>query len=182
MAATPAPWFKCNSDGSLSNDRAGFGAIIRDSRGHLIIGTMARVSLASINHLELLGVKSGELMCAQLNLKKVMFETDSTTIVCWLQGRGVIPWTSRRDLIEAMDVLSCFEGWSISHTYREANTPADLMAARQISMGSKTISAQDIWTELDEALHKDRIGILYQRKKTNPEEAEELYASNFASP
>ncbi|KAK1304166.1 hypothetical protein QJS10_CPB11g00609 [Acorus calamus] len=56
------------------------------------------------------------------------------------------------------------------------------MAARQIPMGSKTISAQDIWTELDEALHKDRIGILYQRKKANLEEAEELYASNFASP
>ncbi|KAK1303264.1 hypothetical protein QJS10_CPB11g00610 [Acorus calamus] len=105
----PAPWFKCNSDGSLSDDRAEFGAIIRDSQGHLIIGTMTRVSLASINHLELLGVKSDALMCAQLNLKKVMFETDSTTIVCWLQGRGAVPWTSRCDLIETMNVLSCFE-------------------------------------------------------------------------
>ncbi|KAK1272492.1 hypothetical protein QJS04_geneDACA015181 [Acorus gramineus] len=178
----PAPWFKYNSDGSLFNDQEGFGAIIRDSQGHLIIGTMARVSLASINHLEILGVKSGALMCAQLNLNKVLFETDSTTIVCWLQGRGAAPWTSRRDLIETMDVLSCFEDWSISHTYREANAPADLMAARQIPMGSKTISAQDIWTELDEALHKDWIGILYQRKKANPEEANELYASTFASP
>ncbi|KAK1294055.1 hypothetical protein QJS10_CPA16g01522 [Acorus calamus] len=81
-----------------------------------------------------------------------------------------------------MDVLNYFEDWSISHTYREANTPTDLMATRQIPMGSKTISAQDIWTELDEALHKDWIGILYQRKKANPKEADELYASNFASP
>ncbi|KAK1307337.1 hypothetical protein QJS10_CPA10g01836 [Acorus calamus] len=69
----------------------------------------SRVPSASINHLELLGVKSGALLCLQLNLSKVQFTTDSTTVTCWLQGRDTVPWTSKRDLIETFEALSHLE-------------------------------------------------------------------------
>ncbi|KAK1295552.1 hypothetical protein QJS10_CPA16g00372 [Acorus calamus] len=66
----PDSWVKCNSDGSLSDDRVGFGALLHDSQGQFLIGQTSLVPLASINHLELLGVKSGALLCLQLNLDK----------------------------------------------------------------------------------------------------------------
>ncbi|KAK1288989.1 hypothetical protein QJS10_CPB18g00739 [Acorus calamus] len=118
---------------------------------------MARVSLASINHLELLGVKSGALtLCSHLHFSKVIFESDSTTVACWLQGRGSIPWTSMSDYLENLDILDGFEEWSIYHTYRVANAPADLLPVKQLTMGSRIISVQDVWNELEVALMQVR--------------------------
>ncbi|KAK1302596.1 hypothetical protein QJS10_CPB12g01264 [Acorus calamus] len=160
----PQHWVKCNSDGSLSEDRAGFGALIRDPQGNFIIGEAARVPTASINHLELLGVKCGAQLCLKLNLTKVQFATDSSTVSCWLQRRGTVPWTSKRDLIETFDILSRLEDWSITHTYREANASADLLAARQASMGSTIFHNHDIWPELEDTILKDKQGTIFKRK------------------
>ncbi|KAK1288055.1 hypothetical protein QJS10_CPB19g00491 [Acorus calamus] len=171
----PDSWVKCNSDGSLSDDRAGFGALLCDSQGKFLIGQASRVPPASINHLELLGVKSGALLCLQLNLSKVQFATDSTTVTCWLQGRGTVPWTSKRDLIETFESLSHLEDWSISHTYREANAPADLLAARESSLGSTIIYTQDIWTELEDSLLKDKQGTIFKRKIADLTDEENLH-------
>ncbi|KAK1298712.1 hypothetical protein QJS10_CPB14g01338 [Acorus calamus] len=149
---------------SLSNDRARFGALLRDSHGQFLVGQGSCVPLASINYLELLGVKSGALLCLQLNLGKVQFVTDSTTVTCWLQGRGIVPWTSKQDLIETFDALSHLEDWSISHTFREANAPVDLLAARQSSLGFTIIHTQVIWTELEDSLLQDKQGTIFKRK------------------
>ncbi|KAK1319889.1 hypothetical protein QJS10_CPB04g01706 [Acorus calamus] len=171
----PQSGVKCNSDGSLSDDRAGFGALIRDPKGNFIIGETARVPAASINNLELLGVKCGALLCLNLNLRKVQFATDSTTVTCWLQGRGAVPWTSKRDLIETFNILNHLDEWTISHTYREANASADLLAARQSSMGSTIIHIQDIWSELEDAILKDKQGTIYKRKISDQLNAQELH-------
>ncbi|KAK1325788.1 hypothetical protein QJS10_CPA01g01583 [Acorus calamus] len=96
FAWDPPPdfWVKCNSDGSLSDDRAGFGALLRDSQGKFLIGQASRVPPASINHLELLGVKSGALLCLQLNLSKAslsykILKADCQPLSSKIQKNGV---------------------------------------------------------------------------------------------
>ncbi|KAK1302693.1 hypothetical protein QJS10_CPB12g01020 [Acorus calamus] len=96
---TPPPigWVKANSDGSLSEDRFGFGAITRNSSGDCVQAIAARTRAASINLLELKGILAG-LRLNRGNTSKVWSESDSTTAVAWAQGKGIIPWTALRDL------------------------------------------------------------------------------------
>ncbi|KAK1302942.1 hypothetical protein QJS10_CPB12g00806 [Acorus calamus] len=56
---SPQGWLKANSDGSLSEDRAGYGLLLRNKEGHLIQAEEARVEGRSINYLELLAIGQG---------------------------------------------------------------------------------------------------------------------------
>ncbi|KAK1317766.1 hypothetical protein QJS10_CPA05g01763 [Acorus calamus] len=80
-----------------------------------------------------------------------------------------------KDLIETFEALSHLEDWSISHTYREANAPADLLAARQSSLGSTIIYTQDIWTEVEDSLLKDKQGTIFKRKIADLTDEENLH-------
>ncbi|KAK1304908.1 hypothetical protein QJS10_CPB11g01218 [Acorus calamus] len=55
----PPHWMKANSDGSLTEDRGGYGALLRDNASNLIVGIAGRSSLPSINLLELQGIVAG---------------------------------------------------------------------------------------------------------------------------
>ncbi|KAK1326764.1 hypothetical protein QJS10_CPA01g01971 [Acorus calamus] len=93
----PLGWIKINSDGSLGDDRYGFGAVARDPRGDCILAMAKRSQAASINILELKGLLAG-LRLQNLPGSLVWSELDSTTVVAWALGRGLIPWNALRDL------------------------------------------------------------------------------------
>ncbi|KAK1316022.1 hypothetical protein QJS10_CPA05g01454 [Acorus calamus] len=87
----PNGWFKANSDGSLSDDRYGFGALLQTHSGECIQALSACVRACSINILELKGVVAGVTLAQSSKASHVWSETDSTTVVAWSQGRGIIP-------------------------------------------------------------------------------------------
>ncbi|KAK1297060.1 hypothetical protein QJS10_CPB15g01175 [Acorus calamus] len=164
----PPGWVKCNSDGSLTSDRAGHGALVRDSTGNFVVGEAAQVPLASINHLELMGVKQGICLCIQRHFRKVIIETDSSTVCAWIQGQGLVPWRSKRVFLETMDLLDSLDEWSIQHVYREANVPGDLLAARMTSPGCSLFFPHTVWTKLAAALLRDRAGPTFTRILHDP--------------
>ncbi|KAK1310312.1 hypothetical protein QJS10_CPA08g00962 [Acorus calamus] len=151
-------WIKINSDGSKADDRFAYGALIRDHRGDCLQALTARVRAASINILELKGLVEGLSLCSSLITPRIWLETDSTTVVAWIQGKGHVPWTAFRDLRRFHCLTSSLCEWKVSHTYREGNKAADLLAAHQSLMGFTIYEPPLFWEELQLVLKEDKEG------------------------
>ncbi|KAK1306945.1 hypothetical protein QJS10_CPA10g01775 [Acorus calamus] len=59
-------WLKLNTDGSLADDRGGYGALIRNSNSDFQIGLAGRLDLPSINLLELKAIEKGVMLTSIL--------------------------------------------------------------------------------------------------------------------
>ncbi|KAK1278350.1 hypothetical protein QJS04_geneDACA014817 [Acorus gramineus] len=64
-------WLKVNSDGSLSEDRGGYGAIMRDEKGNFIIGAAGQSNPKSINLLEFQGILLGLELGLQIGASRI---------------------------------------------------------------------------------------------------------------
>ncbi|KAK1325494.1 hypothetical protein QJS10_CPA01g02289 [Acorus calamus] len=123
-------WTKSNSDGSLSIDRAGYGAVLRNSDGKLLAAAATQESsLLSINVLEFRGILQGLKLARSLGLQKIHIESDSTTAIAWVQGKGCLPWQAFRDHFAMLSILESFDSWRASHVLCEGNQVVDYLAA-----------------------------------------------------
>ncbi|KAK1300408.1 hypothetical protein QJS10_CPB13g01120 [Acorus calamus] len=162
----PTPgWIKSNSDGSLSEDRGGYGALLRDTTSNLIVGVAGSSPLPSINLLELKGIQTSLLLSIQHGYNCVWFESDSTTAIAWMKGRGRQPWTALRLLRKISQGILCLEEWKITHIFREGNSQADILASTRRTMGEHLISPLQVWQELEVAINSDKAGTQYSRQK-----------------
>ncbi|KAK1321750.1 hypothetical protein QJS10_CPA03g01929 [Acorus calamus] len=159
----PVGWIKSNSDGSLSDDRGGYGALLRDCSAQFIIGSAGCIALPSINLLELQGLVAGLQLGLQRGEKKIWFETDSTTVMAWVKGRGNLPWTALRLTRTLVQGLSQLEEWRITHIFREGNSPPDILASRRQSRGEDFILPHQVWPKLKEALEANKAGTTFTR-------------------
>ncbi|KAK1308140.1 hypothetical protein QJS10_CPA09g00446 [Acorus calamus] len=107
------------------------------------------------------------MLTSTLQPHKLWIESDSTTALAWLQGRGNIPWTATRSLRNIHFFLQHLEEWKSSHIHREGNSPADILAAFQSIRGESLILPQQLWKEMKEALDNDNkdLGFLRIRDK-----------------
>ncbi|KAK1280618.1 hypothetical protein QJS04_geneDACA020589 [Acorus gramineus] len=128
-------WLKLNSDGSRSDDRFSYGVLVRDSSGFCFEALSTRVRADSINLLELKGLVEGMQLCHSLRASRVWLESDSTTAIAWIHGRGIIPWRAFRDLRTFSTLSNSLLEWKATHVYREGNQVADHLAAFQSAMG-----------------------------------------------
>ncbi|KAK1309505.1 hypothetical protein QJS10_CPA09g00969 [Acorus calamus] len=159
----PVGWIKSNSDGSLSDDRGGYGALLRDCSAQFIIGSAGCIALPSINLLELQGLVAGLQLGLQRGEKKIWFETDSTTVMAWVKGRGNLPWTALRLTRTLVQGLSQLEEWRITHIFREENSPTNILASRRQSRGEDFILPHQVWPKLKETLEANKAGTTFTR-------------------
>ncbi|KAK1274577.1 hypothetical protein QJS04_geneDACA010893 [Acorus gramineus] len=113
----------------------GHGAILGDHFGDSRMALAAQVRTSSINILELKGLVAGVQLAINCKAAHVWSESDSTTVVAWVSGRGCPPWTTLRDLRNLQILLTSLLQWRITHAYREGNKAADFLAAYQSPMG-----------------------------------------------
>ncbi|KAK1308201.1 hypothetical protein QJS10_CPA09g00979 [Acorus calamus] len=159
----PVGWIKSNSDGSLSDDRGGYRALLRDCSAQFIIGSAGCIALPSINLLELQGLVAGLQLGLQRGEKKIWFETDSTTVMAWVKGRGNLPWTALRLTRTLVQGLSQLEEWRITHIFREGNSPTNILASRRQSRGEDFILPHQVWPKLKETLEANKAGTTFTR-------------------
>ncbi|KAK1309219.1 hypothetical protein QJS10_CPA09g00486 [Acorus calamus] len=149
-------WFKLNTDGSLADDRGGYGALVRNNKGDFIIGLAGRLDLPSINLLELKAIERGVLIGIAKGVDKLWIESDSTTALAWLHGKGKIPWTALRSLRHIHLNLLHFSVWKATHINREGNSPADMLASHQSSRDETIFHPHQLWPDMVEAIEQDR--------------------------
>ncbi|XP_026396660.1 uncharacterized protein LOC113291328 [Papaver somniferum] len=128
-----------NSDGSLCDEGAGYGATIRDEHDTPLGVVTGSTVPSSITVHELQGIEAG-LQLAQLKgFPKVFIQTDSMTALRYLKEDGSKPpWTCHHVWESIKRLKAQFARCSSSHTCREANGSADLIASFRLD-GSRFV-------------------------------------------
>ncbi|KAK1265235.1 hypothetical protein QJS04_geneDACA022453 [Acorus gramineus] len=159
----PSGWFKLNTDGSLSDDRGGYVALLRNNNADFIAGLAGRLDLHSINLLELKAIERGIQLGLSNAVTNLWIESDSITAIAWVHGRGCIPWTALRSIRQIHQGLHHLKCWKATHIHRECNSPADLLAAHRSSRGETLLRPQQLWIEIRTAIEEDKLLRGYER-------------------
>ena len=79
----PVGWMKLNTNGSACGKPsvAGCGGVIRNDRGHWIVGFTRRIGATNSFVAELWSLREGLLLCSNLNIASVIVELDARAIV-----------------------------------------------------------------------------------------------------
>ena len=129
----PFGFFKLNTNGSTRGNPslALAGGLIRDHNG-MWIGSFSRnIGFTHSMAAELWGLRDGLLLAKNLNIKKLMIETDAQTITNVLNSRSVFPDSPHPYLNIINDcesLLQCFEEARIDNIHREGNHCANILA------------------------------------------------------
>eukprot|EP00253_Pinus_taeda_P001915 PITA_01915 len=136
--APPTSTFKLNFDGASKGNPgdAGYGGIIRDSEGKPIRIYFGNIGWDTNNSAELEGLWQGLLQAGNLNFQPIIVEGDSQILINMatrLQNGSnarkiALSWRLEARLNALAKKLSNFNAISFSHTKREGNKVADLLA------------------------------------------------------
>ncbi|CAN1821024.1 Putative ribonuclease H protein At1g65750 [Linum perenne] len=125
----PPDWVTLNTDGSvLSNNRAAAGGIIRDHVGRTIATFSANLGTCTIMRAELRAAEMGFKVAWDLGLRKVHLQVDSLAAAAAINGEITENPRHEGTLLNIRELRH--RNWEtvVSHTFREGNVVADLLA------------------------------------------------------
>ncbi|XP_042983291.1 uncharacterized protein LOC122312694 [Carya illinoinensis] len=133
----PPGVFKLNVDGAFSSSGsvAGIGAIVRDSKGEVIMSAAKKECSAMIVvEVEALAIIRGLQFCIHLGISNLVIESDSQLVVTEFNQQGPSKATFGNVIREAKDLMSRFSICDVQHTYRNCNVAAHLLAKYGLSV------------------------------------------------
>ncbi|KAK1302463.1 hypothetical protein QJS10_CPB12g01015 [Acorus calamus] len=146
----PVEWLKANTDGSKSDDRAGYGFILRDQFGHLVQAVAACVEAKTINFLELQAIGQSVKAAMELGVNHLRVESDSNVAIHWVTRSDKVPWRARRLCNSIRTNCRTFIEVKLTHIHREGNALADMT---------------HVWPELQALMDWDISGSPFIREK-----------------
>ena len=120
-----------NTDGASRGNPgpAAIGATIKDERGRLITAISQSIGVTTNNQAEYRAIIAALEKAVSLGARQVEVRADSELVVKQLNGRYRVKKASLRSLYQqAGQLLSQFEGYTITHVPREQNKEADKLA------------------------------------------------------
>ncbi|XP_071914053.1 uncharacterized protein [Coffea arabica] len=124
----PCGVFKLNTDASVVNGRAMGGGLVRNYQGKLIFAFYKEFGEHGVLEAECLALLEGLQLCVQRGLVLSLVEVDSKVLVHLVVSGAVAKWPLCNSLRKVRRLLEGFPA-TISHVFREANGPADRLAA-----------------------------------------------------
>lgn len=121
---------KLNSDGSLENGIVGYGGVLRDCEGQLLLSYHDICEDQIIYLTELRGALVGLQNSFFLTGGKVKLwiEMDSSLCVGCISRHHQIAWRARTLVSRIWDLLNQFGDFQVTHILRESNKAADYMS------------------------------------------------------
>lgn len=124
----PEGFFKLNSDGSVLENSAAAGGIIRDQLGGWVSGFSMNIGTATIIDSELWGIRQGIFQALQLGIKKLVVESDSKEAAQALAIDAPINSPGPALLLDCRGLLQKFEEFQVQFSPRSTNLAADYLA------------------------------------------------------
>ncbi|GLJ50209.1 hypothetical protein SUGI_1068690 [Cryptomeria japonica] len=124
----PAPdWLKLNFDGASRGNlgSSGYGVVVHNNKGELIVGTFGKIGQATNNEAEILALIAGVNICITNKLSNITIEGDSLLVINGImksrfENRRLCQW------IPCISQLLCQIGaYEVKHIYQEGNRLAD---------------------------------------------------------
>ncbi|KAL0912360.1 hypothetical protein M5K25_018326 [Dendrobium thyrsiflorum] len=159
----PINYYKINVAGFDSDSHLGFGGIIRDYQGNLVLGFAGPLQNADINFAIISAVLNGLKSCITLDLNCIIFEVDSTFSLHMLNSLDDITCNSSLFYIlrEVKNSLR-FINFSFSFVHKEGNACANWLA--RWGWGSdhlSNFSGSNLPHALNGLLRLDKVGVPY---------------------
>ncbi|KAI0524295.1 hypothetical protein KFK09_003661 [Dendrobium nobile] len=122
-----APAIKLNSDGSVDNFSAGFGGIIRDSFGKVIVAFAGPLPPCMVIYAELMGLLKGLNICIKRGFIYVEIEVDALNVIQIINSTH-ISYPQFFYLIREIKSALSNLNFTLAHLLREGNACADALA------------------------------------------------------
>ena len=129
--------YKVNVDGVVFSKRkqVGIGVIIRDSTGMVIAALSQKLALPlGALEIEAKAMEVGVQFALDVAVRDVTMEGDSKCICDALQGRGETASSVQNVVAGTIHLAQAFRNIIFSHTKRQANVPAHLLAQYAANM------------------------------------------------
>jgi len=150
-------WIKCNIDGASKGNHGSSACdgIFRDNEANMLMCFAEPHGISSSYKAELCGIMLAIEIAHQNNWNQIWFETDSSLVVMAIKNSFVIPWNLRNRWSNSMIHLGSMN-FIITHTYREGNQAADILANFALSLDQK-MYWQDTPLFIREAFGKNKL-------------------------
>ncbi|PKA50817.1 Serine/threonine-protein phosphatase PP1 isozyme 6 [Apostasia shenzhenica] len=162
----PKGWIKVNFAGVVQEgERAGAGALIRDSCGYLLCAVALKLDTFSVPSAEFRGAWEGLKLASSLEgYNGVWLEGCSQRVISWIEKviKGESPFTLKPSLVDIIHWFTSFSDCRCTHIYREGNRPANFLAELGVSTSRFfTSEKEDVPLELLHMIEQDRNGEVY---------------------
>ncbi|GAU32945.1 hypothetical protein TSUD_153620 [Trifolium subterraneum] len=163
----PADGFVClNVDGSLlgSNNTAGYGGLLRNRDGEFIWGFYGAAAIQNILYAEIMAIWYGLKLCWERGFRKVLCCSDSLLSVNVIKEGVTTHHGFANEILCIRKLLS--NDWEVilTHTLREGNACADVLAKLGANSDSPMVNISTPPRDLVIPLHHDASGIEFIRE------------------
>ncbi|XP_028780257.1 uncharacterized protein LOC114736567 [Neltuma alba] len=136
----PPPLSKVRLDIDASVDthgKATCGGLIRDHRGHWVVGFKQQLGTYPPTMAELMAIKAGLEMCQQQNLRDILVYSDSMEAINTLMRDNGTNHPFRAEVEKTRELLYNLPSVKLLHEKREAVAYADILAREAQRMGGE---------------------------------------------
>ncbi|XP_021679639.2 uncharacterized protein LOC110664323 [Hevea brasiliensis] len=158
-------WIKLNTDGSIDQENARFGGLLRDYKGDAICAFVSKAHLDDIFLVELWAVWRGLVLAFGLGIKAVWVESDSMSVVKTINGEQSHRRKADRCLKHIWLLLKKFENYQVSHSWRETNKAADFLSKMVLEKTDVVLWPYDFPSGLQNIIKDDAQGRIYCRRQ-----------------
>ncbi|PKU73164.1 Putative ribonuclease H protein [Dendrobium catenatum] len=156
-------YLKLNADGSVGISFAGFGGIIRDNVGQVIVAYAGPLSPCKVIFAELMGLLKGLYICNNRGFLNIEIEVDALLLIQIIKNVDVFCpqfFYFIRKICMALPTLN----YMINHVFRQGNACVDCLAKH----GSRLEEDMEFGTDnlphiLKGFVNLDKIGLPYIR-------------------
>ncbi|KAE9605954.1 putative transcription factor C2H2 family [Lupinus albus] len=121
-------WIKLNTDGSIHDEIAGFGGLLRDHMGEPICAYVSKAPQGDVFLVELWAIWRGLVLSLSLGITALWVESDSMSVVKTINKEQPSCSKAYGCLEQIWKLLTKFDKYHISHSWRETNRAADHLA------------------------------------------------------
>ncbi|KAK8647854.1 hypothetical protein V6N13_121578 [Hibiscus sabdariffa] len=157
-------WIKLNTDGSVRDGNSSIGGLFRDYKGEPLCAFFAKTPHENTFVVELTAIWRGLHLALNLGIRAIWIESDSLSAVKTINGDQPGGLTSGCYLSEIRKLLGNFEGYRVSHSWREANKAADYISRMDVGLKEAVFWPLDFPDMLHDIIMDDAQGSVYFRQ------------------
>ncbi|XP_022728530.1 uncharacterized protein LOC111283982 isoform X2 [Durio zibethinus] len=155
---------KLNTDGSVDPENSGFAGLFRDYKGDPLCAFVSKAPQDDTFLVELWAIWRGLVLASGLGIKVIWVESDSMSVVKTINRQQPYSTKSSRCLKQIWKLLTKFENYQVTHSWRETNRAADHLSKMVLRESDLVLWPVDFPDGLRNIIKDDAQGKIYFRR------------------
>ncbi|GLT60581.1 hypothetical protein SLA2020_333420 [Shorea laevis] len=142
----------------------GFGGLLRNHKGDPICAFVSKAPRDDVFLVELWAIWRGLVLALSLGVKLIWVESDSLPVVKTINRKQHYGTKASQCLKHIWELLTKFEKYKVTHSWRETNKAADHLSKMILSGSDVVLWPGDFPKSLRDIIQDDSQGRIYQRR------------------